>query len=152
MYQTRPDGSPLKTYLTQSRRQNVVSPASPTIFRQTPSGIRYLYSGIMGAGAEAAVSVTLVDIADSGEDDLLCRLTFGAPALLIDSGNSLGITVSINDVEVLKKLGEVSSGDWETAIPLIWDFVLPAQSKLNVIAISATVTAQRWCNIVGQPL
>ena len=147
---TTASGSPVPNFLTQSTRQSVVDLAQKKVLHRLPSGIRYAYSGSFGSGAEAAVSVTLFDIGDSGDDDLMCQLFFTADTSVITHTHYYGFSLTVNGVEVMFTRRE---NRYETGVPLgPYDFILPAHSSLTVLGISETTTANRIASIIGTPI
>ena len=126
-----------------------------SVWKKTQGGrCNYLYSGKKGSGAEAAVSVTLVDMADSGLEDLYVKLFFTVNYDEVGENKATGYDLSINDEEVFfthgiwNHAGHASSVD----APQTYEFVLPASSKLKIIGLSETTTATRAVSLIAHPL
>jgi hypothetical protein len=153
--ETTASGSPIPYYATQSTRNITVNPVRRTQLQSLPSGIRYAYSGSFGAGAEAAVSVTLLDIGDSGDHALLCKLQFSVDYDSITAENQFtGFDLAINGVTVMFTKGIWNhAGHASLAVsPEEYEFVLPAHSSLVVLGLSETTNASRCASIIGRPI
>jgi len=123
-----------------------------TVWYKTAGGrCNYLYSGKFGSGAEAAVSVTLVDMANSGEDDLYVKLFFTFDADNIPTGNYIGYSVLINDEEVFFTKTEAEA---YVNIPqtMTYEFILPRNSKLVILGICEAIMVDRAVSLIAHPL
>tara|TARA_R100001594_G_scaffold148144_2_gene202673 strand:- start:961 stop:1419 length:459 start_codon:yes stop_codon:yes gene_type:complete len=147
--QTNPDGSPVGNYLTQSRRFQNVNPIQKTQFQVLPSGIRYAYSGTDNAGVAGAISITMLDIVDTGDVDLLCILNYSTNFDVVPSNEYTGFSVTINDSEIF-----FTRSDADIGLPRIesYEFICPAHSNLKVLGLAQTTTADRTASIIGKPL
>ena len=152
MIKTTKSGSPLPTYLTQSTRQKAVTPVSKHQFQILSSGIRYAYSGSFGSGAEAAISVTLFDIGNSGNEDLKCKLTYSLDFDNMLANNYSGFSMQINGTEVMFTRGEDFYSEPQGSRTQEYDFILPKESSLKVLGITETVNVARIASIIGVPL
>ena len=151
--QTTASGSPLPDYLTQSPRQKVINITQRNQLQTLPSGIRYAYSGEFGSGPESALSVTLLDIADSGDADLLMKLSFSINHDTVTGGHYTGFDLAINGVTVMFTRDEQGSSTYQNATePTIYEFILPAHSSFIVLGLSETTTAVRIASVIGRPL
>ena len=75
---------------------------TPESLIRTPSGKAWrAYSGVRGTGSEAAVSVTLLNIERSPEQDLLVNLYYGFDGRSLGAGEYVGIDVSIDDSSII---------------------------------------------------
>ena len=75
---------------------------TPQSLIRTPSGNAWrAYSGVRGTGSEAAVSVTLINIARSPEQDLLVNLYYGFDGRSLAAGEYVGIDVAIDDSTII---------------------------------------------------
>tara|TARA_Y100000310_G_C20094925_1_gene540021 strand:- start:39 stop:503 length:465 start_codon:yes stop_codon:yes gene_type:complete len=150
---TTKSGSPLPSYLTQKPRQSPITPISKTQFQILQSGIRYAYSGLFGSGAAAAVSVTLLDIGNSGDKDLWIKMLYGGDFDSIDSEAYFGFNVAINGTTIMNTKAEVYSQRESVFGPATkLEFILPAHSALVVLGISETTNIDRWASLIGSPL
>ena len=149
---TTKSGSPLPSYLTQKPRQSPITPISKTQFQILQSGIRYAYSGSFGSGAAAAISVTLLDIGNSGDADLMCQLTYSLDYEAMGGSAYAGVSLSINGIEVFFTKGDNNDDNTSANIPTTYDFILPAHSALTVLGICEETTVNRICSIIGRPL
>jgi len=150
---TTASGSPVPNFLTQSTRQTVVDLAQRNVLQRLPSGIRYAYSGSYGSGVEAAVSVTLLDIGDSGDHDLMCQLTVSMDYSALLSGANFGWDLAINGTTIMFVKDYALSGSqrqYEGAQP--YDFILPAHSSFVVLGLSDTTTVPRFASLIGKPV
>ena len=150
---TTKSGSPLPSYLTQKPRQSPITPISKTQFQILQSGIRYAYSGLFGSGAEAAISVTLLDIGDSGDEDLHIRASFGANYDDANNETYVGFDIAINGTTIINSKAEVHS-QYSSAMSPVTDmeFILPAHSSLVFLGLSQTTNVDRWASLIGSPL
>jgi hypothetical protein len=148
---TTASGSPVPNFLTQSTRQSVVSPVQRNQLQRLPSGIRYAYSGSYGSGAEAAVSVTLLDIGDSGDVDLLCQLSYSVDYHAVAGHDKyVGFSLTVNGAEIMFTKSS-NTQDIKTLAD-VYDFILPAHSSLTVLGLSETTTVNRIASLIGTPI
>jgi hypothetical protein len=124
-----------------------------TVWNKTAGGrCNYLYSGKFGSGAEAAISVTLVDMENSGEDDLYVKLFYTVDYSVMPSSNYAGFSLKINDEEAFfTKSDMLSDGKGNSPIEP-YEFILPRNSKLVVLGISETILADRAVSLIAHPL
>jgi hypothetical protein len=123
-----------------------------TAWNTTSGGrCKYLYSGKFGSGAEAAVSVTLVDMDDSGLDDLYVKLFYTFDADNIPTSNYIGYSVNINDEEVFFTKTEANAN---VNIPttMQYEFILPRSSKLVILGICEAIMVDRAAALIAHPL
>ena len=121
-----------------------------SVWKKTSGGkCYYLYSGKKGAGAEAAVSVTLVDMADSGLKDLYVKLYYTLDLNLLASNEFSGFELSINDEEVFFTKEDFSGAQLGIQT---YEFILPASSKLKILGLAENATAERACSLIAHPM
>ena len=149
---TTASGSPVPNFLTQSTRQKVVDITQKNQLQILPSGIRYAYSGSFGSGAEASVSVTLLDITDSGDHDLMCQLSYSVDYHAVAGHDKyVGYSVTINGTEIMFTKSS-NTQDFTPLILDVYDFILPAHSSLTVLGLSETTTVNRIASLIGRPI
>ena len=131
---------------------------TPNSLIESPSGkVWRAYSGLRGGGAEAAVSVTLLDIARSPERDLLVKLYYGFDGRSLGAGEYVGLDIAIdlqtviqfNNMIVGTQIGDVGSG---LGTQHLNEFILPRNSRLQVVGVCTDTNNQRYCTFIGFPV
>jgi len=131
---------------------------SPNSLIQSPSGKVWRgYSGLRGTGAEAAVSVTLLDINKSPENDLLVKLYYGFDGRSLAAGEYVGLDVALdlqtiiqfNNMIVGNQIADVGTGLGQ---PLIHEFILPRNTRLQVVGVCTDSDNGRYCTLIGFPI
>jgi len=108
----------------------------------------FSYSGVVFGDVSAPASIQLILIPNTGLRDTLVQIypNFGLP-VITSTGNQLGISVKINDVEVIHEQDNLAYAHSSTPFQLF----VPRQSKLEVISLntSGNNTQKRNCNLIG---
>ena len=132
---------------------------TPQSLIRTPSGKAWrAYSGVRGTGSEAAVSVTLLNIERSPEQDLLVNLYYGFDGRSLGAGEYVGIDVSIDDSSIILFNNMIvgnTIADQSTGLnggPIYHQFILPRNSKLQVVGVCTDSDNGRYATIVGFPI
>ena len=122
-----------------------------TVWNKTSGGrCNYLYSGKFGTGASAAVSVTLVDMANSGEDDLYVKLFYTVDFVALAAGAYSGFSLSINDEEVFFTKQDHDASEYDPIEQ--YEFILPRNSKMVILGLSETPIVDRAVSLIAHPL
>jgi len=131
---------------------------TPQSLIRTPSGKAWrAYSGVRGTGAEAAVSVTLLDIARSPEQDLLCKVYYGFDSRSLGAGEYIGLDIAIdgdtiilfNQTIVGAQIGDISNSQGQ---PIVSEFILPRNTKLTIIGVCTDTNNGRYATLWGFPI
>jgi hypothetical protein len=150
-YATLADGSPIPNYLTQSRRNITINPVRSTILSRVGEHKFFCYSGVVVGDVTVPATISLISVADTGQDSHMEIYPFYAQPITSSTNNALGFIVKINDVEIIKEqvgnAGNYRGND-------TWSVFVPRQSKLEIISLNtaANNTQERGCNIVGEYL
>ena len=131
---------------------------TPQSLIRTPSGKAWrAYSGVRGTGSEAAVSVTLLNIERSPEQDLLVNLYYGFDGRSLGAGEYVGIDVSIDDSSIILFNNMIvgnTIADQGTGLgqPIYHQFILPRNSELQVVGVCTDSDNGRYATLVGFPI
>tara|TARA_R110002012_G_C11279898_1_gene570576 strand:- start:72 stop:536 length:465 start_codon:yes stop_codon:yes gene_type:complete len=147
--ETLADGSPLPSYLTQSRRNITVNPVRTTVLSRVGEHKFFCYSGVVVGDVTLPATISLISIADTGQDSHMEFQGFYARPIGLAVGDTLGLEIQINNVTVYKSQGT----DYRP--PVFKDdisFFVPRQSKLEVLSLNTNNnnTQERGCNIIGE--
>ena len=149
--ETTASGSPIPDSLTQSRRFRTVNPVQPNTLLRIGQNKFVVYSGVIVGDVSVPASITLIDIADTGEQDSLISVQpFFGLAVSSSGTQQLGFQVDLNGVTIVKSQGREYSR--ESAIP--FTLFVPRQSKLVIYSLnmSSNNTQDRGVNIMGEYL
>jgi len=136
----------------------MVSVITPQSLIRTPSGKAWRsYSGVRGTGSEAAVSVTLMNIARSPEHDLLVNLYYGFDGRSLGAGEYVGLDVAIDGNTIIlfnNMIVGTTIADQGTGLgqPIYHQFILPRNSKLQVVGVCTDSNNGRYATLVGFPI
>jgi len=128
--------------------------SNPSAFQLTRNG-RALFS-FSGAITGGAGDLTLIDIANTGLDDLLCKMYMSADWTQVVA--SLGFAAAIDAVTIFNNVADVSAtgGVGQAAVmgftPV--EFIIPAQSAFTITSShdGSSGGAARSCYIIAYPL
>jgi len=131
---------------------------TPQSLIRTPSGKAWRgYSGVRGTGAEAAVSVTLLDIARSPERDLLCKIYYGFDSRSLGAGEYIGLDVAIDETTIIlfnqtivgTQIGDISNSQGQ---PIVHEFILPRNTRLQIVGVCTDTNNGRYVTLHGFPI
>lgn len=109
----------------------------------------YAYSGVIQGDVSVPSTIQLVLIPNSGLKDTYLRIQpfYGLP-VSVASGNGLGISVKLNDVEIIND--QANRHDYVSDHGS-YDLFIPRQSKVEIISLntSANNTQNRGVNAIG---
>jgi len=147
--QTNPDGSPIGSFLNQSRRFRNLNPVQPNSIVQLSSDKFFVYSGVVQGDVSVPASISLINIDDIGTRDCMIKILpfYGQPNS--GAGNTaLGIEIKINDVSIYnsQRVDPDNSREWPS------EFFIPRQSRLEIISLntSGNNTQNRGVNVTGE--
>ena len=135
--QTRPDGSPLPNYLTQSA---IGRPFQTGVIRRYPSGIYIGYSGVVSFDVSASATYPLMDFQLDRDIVFDGQFCWDADELV---ANNLGMLISIDGTTAIRT---VFSGDYRGAdsVPKFKLFV-PANKVCDILLLNPDALT----NLVG---
>jgi len=108
----------------------------------------YSYSGVLFGDVSAPATIQMLFIPNTGlRDSYIVVNPFYGSAVSNSGGAQLGITIKLDDVEIVKHNVYDVRGDMVESFPLF----IPRQSKLEVISnnTAANNTQTRGANIIG---
>jgi hypothetical protein len=149
--QTNPDGSPIGSFLNQSRRFRNLNLVQPNSIINVGQNKYFIYSGSVQGDVSVPASITLINIDDIGNQDSEMHIQpFYGIVASGTTGTQLGVEVKINDITVYKAQSGRST-DFNQVDNNI-ELFIPRQSKLEVISIntSGNNSQERGANITGK--
>ena len=109
----------------------------------------YAYSGVVFGDVSVPATIKLISVPNSGLRDTFLRIMpfYGLPAS-VATGSGLGISVKLNDVEILND--QANRHDYVSDHGS-YDMFIPRQSKIEIISLntSANNTQTRGANAIG---
>jgi len=109
----------------------------------------YAYSGIVQGDITVPASITLIDIPNTGLKNAFVKIqpSYGEPTVT-SGGNALGISISIDGIEVVKS--QLSDPNDRTEV-VEYELFIPRQSRLEVISLNkaANNTQERGVTVLG---
>lgn len=129
-------------------------PYGPGVLTRSHSGKMYYgYSGLRGAGTEAALNVELFNIALTPGTDLFTKLYFGMDYQALGGAQYGGLIVTLNDSVIIDYTQRASDGAGFSAPPIVYhEFLIPRNSSIKVEGTSDDTNNERYGIMLGYPL
>lgn len=129
-------------------------PYGPGALTLSHSGKMYYgYSGLRGAGAEAALHVELFNIGLTPGRDLFTKLYFGADYKSLAGAEYCGLIVTLDDIVIIDYTQRASDGAGFSAPPIVYhEFLIPRNSSLKVEGTSDDTNNERYAIMLAYPL
>lgn len=112
-------------------------------------GNRYFAnSGVVFGDVTSPATFPLVTIPNTGLRDSFVIIQYSTGQIVSSSGDQLGISVKLNDVEVINAQSDLREREIN---PETWNLFVPRQSKLEIISLNtaANNTQNRSINLLG---
>lgn len=129
-------------------------PYGKGLLQKTSSGkMWYGYSGLRGAGAEAAPDVELFNIPLSPGSDLFTKLYFGMDYNSLGGAEYGGLIVTLDGLVIIDYTQRGSDGSGYSAPPIVYhEFLIPRNSSIVVTGVSDDTNNERYGILLGYPI
>ena len=129
-------------------------PYGPGALTLSHSGKMYYgYSGLRGAGAEAALHVELFNIGLTPGRDLFTKLYFGADDKSLAGAEYCGLIVTLDDIVIIDYTQRASDGAGFSAPPIVYhEFLIPRNSSIKIEGTSDDTNNERYAIMLAYPL
>ena len=133
----------------------IVTPASFVLSRT--GKLYYSNSGLRGGGAEAALAVELINVAQTPRQDLLAKLWYGLDAKDLGNGEYAGLQVTLDGFDIIAHNYQAAPDINVGAGALLpspgpWEFIIPRRSELVITGLCSDTDNQRYTVLIAYPV
>jgi hypothetical protein len=108
----------------------------------------YAYSGQIFGDVSSPATIPLVTIPNTGLRDSYVVIQYSCGQIVSSGGDQLGLSVKMNDVEIINAQSDLRERDFE---PNTFNIFVPRQNKLEIISLNtgANNTQLRGVTVIG---